>query len=139
MKFKRDDLIGRVKAAIEAERKRTAEVNAKAAEEYAAKRQAYVEETTPAWRELVKQLNLVLRSGRPVTPGDIPAALHAKGWTGTHLRVWTPEEPEPRKPATDQLEQILSILEACTDEEVTTNALERLGIKLAPIFRKHSI
>ena len=135
MKFQRLDLIVRVKDAIGARQAAAADRNAKAAAEYEEQLAKYLGDTYDAWKQLADTIRLRLRTGKPITNTDIPRELKG-GWSAGHVETWNTKAPEPRTADTTVLEQLLVLLEAATDDEVTVHALERLGFRTAQLFTR---
>jgi hypothetical protein len=136
MKFNREKLLAFTTEAI-AERHADAERRtAEAAEKWEQERRAYIAETEQGWRDLVKQINLVLRSKRAMIADDIPQALkQTSNWSSrATVRVWDSKPPAPHTADVRDLERIKAVLEATEDAEVTDAGLARVGIKLSPIF-----
>lgn len=134
MKFQRIDLIDRVKARIVAEEQRASDATAKDRAEFEQKRQDYLDSTAAGWTRLADVIRRRVRENRPISAADIPHSLANPNWSG-RVKTFDATEPEAREPRTGELRQILAVLEACTDDEVTTTALERIGIKTNSIFR----
>lgn len=134
MRFQRAKLIARVKEEISKRKAVTAQRNAVLAEKHAAKRDAYVADTAEAWKRFADVIRLRLRTGQPITDADIPKGLRVGSWRSS-LLVWDDKAPTAYEPDIADLRQMLALLEAAEDDEVTTSALERLGIKTAQVFR----
>lgn len=134
MKFNRTDLVDQVDAEIERCRAATAADNDAKAGEYAQARGRYVAETGDAWAQFAATIRRRVRAGAPVTRDDIPEQL-ADGHGG-YLRVWRTAAPKPRRAPVDELLTLRAVLLACTDDEVTATALERLGVRIATLFTK---
>ncbi|TDC33123.1 hypothetical protein [Micromonospora sp. KC213] len=137
MKFQRTDLIKRVQAEIGRRILAAEEANTKAREKTERERQEYVDRTADEWRTFVGNINAALDAGRPVTSEDCPKVLK-DGWMDrVQLRPaerWEP--PTERVPDTAALTTLLDLLEAATDDEVTTSSLERMGFRTAQLFRR---
>lgn len=133
MKFHRTDLIVRVEAAIAAKKKAADERNAKATADYQAKLARWIAETNDAWKQLADTIRVRLRAGKPMTAGDIPRRLR-DGWSNGHITTWNDSPQAPHVADVAALEQLLVLLSAATDDEVTTSALERMGFRTAALF-----
>jgi hypothetical protein len=136
MKFSRADLLARVRAEIARREQATAERVARERAEYEAKLAAHVEATGPAWSELADTIRRRVRASKPVTPADIPTALRPK-WANSssgQVAVWDGKPPPERFPNIAALEMLAGLLDATTDDEITTAALERLGFRTADLF-----
>lgn len=135
MKFKRTDLIARVKHVI-AERHRAAyDRNVKAAASHEDRRAKYLAETHDAWKQLAENILTALRAGVPMTRDDIPSKLTASR-ASSYLETWDARTPDLYVADTGPLEQLLVLLEAATDDEVSTSSLERMGFRTAQLFSR---
>lgn len=135
MKFQRTDLIVRVKAAIAAKHQAAAARNAKAAAYFATSREEYLAKTGPGWKQLADTIRIRLRTGQPMTAKDIPREVsNGRGHGGGYVATWDATEPDEYVPDTAALEQLLVLLEAATDDEITTSSLERMGFRTAQLF-----
>jgi hypothetical protein len=137
MKFQRTDLIQRVRAEIDRRVQAAEQANEKAARKAEQSLKEYVARTEGAWQTFADRINAALTDGRPVTSQDAPAALK-DGWIDrVQLRpadYWA--TPAPREADTAALATLLDLLEAATDDEVTTSSLERMGFRTAQLFRR---
>ncbi|MGW3888910.1 hypothetical protein ACWD69_09485 [Micromonospora chokoriensis] len=137
MKFQRTDLIKRVQAEIGRRMLAATEANTKAHEKAARRRQEYIDGTAEAWQEFADNINAALAAGRPLTSDDAPRVLK-NGWMDKvqlhPASQWEP--PADRVPDTDALNTLLDLLEAATDEVVSTSALESMGFRTANLFRR---
>lgn len=135
MKFTRTALIDRVKAEIARREQAAADLNTKTAAEHDKKRAEYVERTSDAWSRLATTIRARLRAGRPITGDDIPVELR-DGWHGgDRIDTWRGKGPAVQTANVDALTTLLHLLEATTDEEITTASLERVGFRTADLFR----
>lgn len=135
MKFQRQDLIARVEAAITASRTAATERNTKAAVDYDAKLAAWSAETSDAWKQLADTIRVRLRAGKPMTSADIPKRLR-NGWSSGHIETWDAKPPTPHVADTAALEQLLLLLRAATDEQVSVASIERMGFRPAQLFAR---
>jgi hypothetical protein len=135
MKFQRTDLIARVKDAIAAKEAYAAERTANAAEAYETSRAEYIQNTRDSWKQLADTIRVRLRTGQPVAATDIPSVLR-NGWRGGHVETWDKATPSTYEADTGPLRQLLVLLEAATDDEITTSSLERMGFRTAQLFAR---
>jgi hypothetical protein len=140
MKFERTVLIEKVKAEIERRERLAAEQTAQAAVNHDHARRAYIEGTADAWNSFANLIKRRVRSGQPVTGADVPVALgggRANGWTqrGGWLHTWENSGPSVATADVTALTTLLALLEASLVETVTTSELERMGFKMAQLFR----
>lgn len=135
MRFKRADLIARVETAIAVQRKAVDERNAEAAAEYEKKLAAYTAETWEPWKQLADTIRVRLRTGKPMVDADIPRRLR-NGFRSQHIDTWSSAPPARQVADTSVLEQLLVLLQAATDEEVTLASLERMGFRTAALFAR---
>jgi hypothetical protein len=135
VKFARTDLIDRVKAEIERLEQAAADRNAKYAQKYVERRQEYLDRTGPAWSELANTIRNRHRKSQPMTADDIPTLLRG-GYTAGHVRTWDDDsKPDEYTADTTHLATLLNLLESATDDEITTAGLERMGFRMAQLFR----
>ncbi len=137
MRFARTDLIARVKAEILRRTQAADKANAAKWDEHRQAEAKYVAQTGEAWKKLADTIRLRARQGRPITSADIPKDLCDRasndgGWVRTFRRG----EPSKVVANTAALENLLLLLEAATDEEITTASLERVGFRVAGLFRE---
>jgi hypothetical protein len=140
MIFERTVLIERVKAEIERRQQAATERCAKAKLDYDRERRAYIENTAEAWNALANTIKRRCRSGVPVLAGDIPHVLGGgrnNGWSspGGWLQTWTEKPPSDETPDVAALTTLLALLEASLTDKVSTTELERMGFKMAQLFR----
>lgn len=137
MRFARHDLIRRVRDEIQRRTEVTAQTNAESAERAARTRNEYVTRTSEDWKRFADRIQTAVGEGRPVTSEDVPEQLR-DGW-GDRLIVnradyWAP--PTPRVPDIAALSALLALLEAATDDEISTGSLERSGFRVGALFRR---
>jgi hypothetical protein len=140
MIFERTVLIERVKAEIERRQQAATERSAQAKLDYDHDRSAYIENTADAWNAFANLIKRRCRSGAPVTHKDIPISLgggRQNGWsnTGGWLRTWTEKSPSDEVADVAALTTLLALLEASLTDKVSTTELERMGFKMAQLFR----
>lgn len=134
MRFERAVLIKRVKDEIAERERAVAEVNQREAEKFAAGADEHVAATSEAWRLFANRIRSRVRTGTPVTYGDVPDEIKGpRGWVD-QLRFYE-EGPTEREANVAGLKATLAALEACEDEVITTTALGRIGIKAGDLFR----
>ncbi len=138
MKFARNDLVDRVRNEIARREARAVERTAEAAAKRDAALAEYLETTTPAWSALADTIRQRKRYGKPVTAEDIPAALRGRNGSTGYVSVWTEPRAETYTADTGPLSALLALLEATSDEEITTSSIERLGFRIADLFRTRS-
>lgn len=136
MMFARYDLINRVKDEIARREQAAEEYNAKAVQKYEQRRQEYLDETAAAWRQFADTIRVRQRAGKPIAYEDIPRELRG-GFSRGHVRTWNDEQARPDKKTADveALKTLLDLLESATDDTVTTASLERMGFRMAQLFR----
>lgn len=136
MKFLRADLIKQVKDEIQRRTDAAAKATADAVARTAKSRDEYLASTSDDWLLFAARIEDAVRQGRPVTAEDIPQRL-CDGWGDRFLvkraDYWAP--PTPHEPDTDALRTLLDLLEAATDDAVSTTSLERSGFRMARLFR----
>lgn len=133
MKFARTDLIARVEAEIARREQRAAERYKAATARYQENRAKYLASTAEAWKTLADTIRRRLRTSTPMTADDIPQSLR-----GDYRRIvstWDERHPDQVTPDTSGLAFLLELLRACTDEEITTASLERMGLRWTNLFR----
>lgn len=134
MKFTRTALIDRVKAEIDRLEQATTSDNAEVQTKYQERRQQYLDRTGDAWKEFAATIRRRQNKNQPIVPGDIPAVLR-DGRNGGHVAVWDYPDPKERVAPTGDLGTLLSLLESATDDEISTVSLERMGFRMAQLFR----
>lgn len=134
MKFARTDLIDRVEAEITRRQQHTADRNKKATAHFEKTRREYIDRTSDAWIELATTVRRRVRNSQPVTSTDIPKALRG-GYTTGHIRTFDDTEPQEWTADTSALETLLDLLKSATDDEISTTHLERMGFRMAQLFR----
>jgi hypothetical protein len=136
VKFQRIDLIGRVKAEIERREQAAADHNTDALAKHEQRRREFLEKTAPAWTALADRIRLRVRKGQPITTDDFPQELRADGYVRrVCLVTWDDQPPGERVAEVAELTALLNVLEAATDDEVSTAALERMGFHTSRLFR----
>jgi hypothetical protein len=135
VKFNRTDLIARVQAEIARREQAAAEANAKAAAEHDKKLTEYVRRTSDAWSRLATTIRARIRAGRPITVDDIPVELRGGWHGGDRIDTWRSNGAAVQTANVDALTTLLHLLEATTEEEITTASLERVGFRTAELFR----
>lgn len=135
MRFNRADLIKRIQEEIVRREDRAVRLNREAAEKHAEKRTQYLDRTTDAWRELADTIRRRIRTKTPVVGSDIPVALRNGYSGGGHIETWRDTEPTSHAPDVEPLTTLLHLLQSCTEDEISTNALQRLGFRTADLFR----
>lgn len=135
MKFTRTDLIDRVKAEIARREQAAVDRNAKANAAREERFRQYMDRTSAAWSTFATKIRTRIRRNEPITAQDIPVELRG-GWIDSgRVDVWTDRGAGEITPDVDALHNLLHLLEAATDDEVTTNSLERMGFRTAQLFR----
>lgn len=134
MKFNRTDLITRVEAAITAQQKHAEERTAKALQQHLDRRAEYLNHTRDAWKQFADTIRARLRADKPITRADIPRDLADGRYAGGYVATWDDKPPTTYTADTTALEQLLVLLHAATDDEISTSALERMGFRTAQLF-----
>lgn len=137
MIFDRTVLIERIKAEIERRQAEASERTKESAAEYEQGLAAYLDSSAAAWNDFANTIKRRLRAGAPVTSKDIPAALGGKNIyrTGGYLRTWNEGGPLVHAADVTALTTLLHLLESSTSSAVSTAELERMGFKMAQLFR----
>lgn len=133
MKFTRTDLIARVEATIARCEQIAADKTAKAAAEYERNLGRHVGETAEAWAAFAATIRRRVRAGKPITTADIPGQLR-HGY-GSGIRLWDTKPPTPTVANTAAHHALLGLLKACTDDEISDAALQRLGFRATDHIR----
>lgn len=131
MKFKVGDLRVAVKAAEEAHRARFDEAEQKRRDEYETARAAWVAEHAEKWRQACDSIRAALRRKEPITRRMLPHDGDER-WN-SNLIVFAKGEP-PNATYTGpgrELERVKVALELIADDEVSTTALQQLGVSPA--------
>lgn len=137
MKFNRKVLIDQLENEIERREEEAARKTAESKIEHNRGRVAYVEQTRDAWNAFANTIKRRLRANAPVTHEDVPALLTGGSHGGWHTRLVTWNEKGPTEVIADtvSLRTLLALVQSSSTEEVTTYELERMGFKMAHLFR----
>lgn len=134
MRFQRTDLIDRVKTEIERRHDRAEALTAEARQKYDERLREYQGTTFEAWKAFADRIRLRLRTGKPITPDDIPTELRGNGFR-CQISMWDVPLPTERVAETSELDELLKLLEAVQDEEISASSLERMGFRTSRLFR----
>jgi hypothetical protein len=136
MIFNREDLIQKVKDEIARRRQAAADENWQLLADYNAERETYLSETSEAWNQFANTIKRRIKAGTPVTPDDIPRTLTVSpSGPGRVYLGLLPSPPSGRKAHTSELQTVLDLLDQATNEKISTTELERMGFKIAHLFR----
>jgi hypothetical protein len=137
VKFTRTDLINRLETEIQRRLDQAADRHAKSTAAFEERRAAYLDRTAEPWREFMNTIRRQLRAGEPITSDDIPNALKGS-YTGGHVAVFNDTRPDQAEAHVAPLHTLMELLRATSDDEISTTALERMGLRLTDLFRGHS-
>lgn len=127
MKFNRMELIQRAEAEIQKRKDEAVEIDAKAAEQAISDRQEWLDTKGPAYVLFANRVKDKIRKGRPITQEDIPEEIRGRY---ERITVWSdPAKHGPTQPRVYSLERLVSILQAITDDEVTSSGLAAVGYR----------
>lgn len=126
MKFDRTDLITRAEAEIQRRKTAAAERDEQAAKDAAAERQEWMDTKAPHFVVFANRIKDKIRKGRPIVTEDVPPALRARY---SDIEFFTPPRITAHPAATATLEQLVAVLSAVTDDEVTSAGLVQLGFR----------
>lgn len=128
MKFKVADLRVAVQRAVDADRARFDEREQAHAEEYDQARAKWVAENTDVWRQACDSIRAALRRKEPITRELLPYT-DSRRYPGS-LLVFDEREPRPHTYTGPghALERVRVALALITDDEVSTTALQQLGV-----------
>lgn len=129
MKFNRASLINTVKDMIDLAHDLAVKQNAAAEVKAATERELYVHTTAELWTEFADIIRKRVRQGEPIVPNDVPASLSRSNYGTREPRFFYPQTATRYQPHTAALEALLRILNACTDDEVSSSALRDLGFQ----------
>lgn len=134
MRVNRLELIEKLKAIINdleyaaAGRRALALIEAESAEK------DYFQEHHTDWVLFVGNIQSKMKSGRAVTPEDVPEGLR-DCWQGINIFKPATFRESDYVPRVGHLNNLLAVLESSPDEFVTTNALDRIGAPLRELMK----
>lgn len=137
MKFERVDLIKRLRAEIERRDQLAAERRAEQLVSRDQELTRHVEGYAEHWNAFANTIKRRIRRGEPITREDVPENLVARSGYRSRgeLPYWERGKLSADLPNHDQFSALIAVLEASTDEYVTSSAIEAMGIKLNGLFR----
>jgi hypothetical protein len=99
-------------------------------------RDEYVASTKGSWVTFANAIITRVSMNTPVTRDDVPQALR-DGYRD-YVSLWSaPASPALHVPRTQALVTLLDVLEASSDEEVSTSSLQKDGFTLGHVLRRH--
>lgn len=106
--------------------------------EYVKKSDQFVIETGNLWRMFADRVLCSVNEGIPVSVDLVPEGLDTgSSYNGRrNLRMWEGATPQRKAVPKEDLLPLRRLLEDITDEEITTNELQRLGFKVPMIFSR---
>lgn len=96
----------------------------------------YTERTSAAWELFAQRIGVALVSGNPVTSDLVPPELRDR-YDKSHVRVFETRviSQAAQHPRVVELNTLKNVLEASTDEEISTYALEKQGFPLGRVLK----
>ena len=127
MKFNRLELIARIEGIIDNETARVARHNEEERHRLERQKRAYMAETESAWANFADNIHLALSESRPVTKDDVPREIRSY----REVNLFTPHAPDiwDVDARTRLWRNAKNVLEASTDEYVTSASLKDSGIR----------
>lgn len=135
--FKTADLIASAEEEIVRRKAEVDEYNRDQESNLAAARDRHARQQAPHWAAFAQRIRLRGRQQKPVTLEDVPEELLRDDWSA-ELKVWKRGDHVPRVARVAELEQLILLLKAVTEETVSAAALERFGFKIKDLFRGDS-
>lgn len=139
MKFDRKELIAKLQEGITARAERRVTDHAKALDQWARDQDAWMAAYGDHWQQLLNALRRKLNRKQPITREDIPEKLLDSAWSATvTLKGVAKAKPTPKLDEESDRDvaarTLIALLEASTDEYVTSSGIEAMGVKLARLF-----
>jgi len=136
VKVNRLELIEKLKAMVA-----TSEARAAASLEEAYTRAAeaetnYVREHAGEWAKLADKIRVLNRRGQAITIGDVPEGLRGGSRSYPEVRVFAPitVKESDHLPRTEPLTRLITVLESCPDEFISTSSLNQIGAPLKDLM-----
>ena len=127
MKFSRTEMITRAQAEIERRKAAHAVAVAEAESRCDQARADWARDHLPAYNEFANTIKRKARKGQPIVKDDIPRTITNR--YGDSLNVFNQPRPDQAKPNVEGLERLISLLNAVTDDEITSTGLVSLGYR----------
>lgn len=136
MKINREKLISLIDTEIERLKQLTADSYARRIKDAEREVATYVKNTSAGWEEFAQRIMTAVAAGNPVTSDLIPPTIKERG-SRTYVRAFEVQviRPGEMPPQVNELEMLKKILEASTDDEVSTYALEKQGFPLGRVLK----
>lgn len=128
MKLNVADLRAAVETAAKAHRERWDETEAARFTDHIVASKAWVQANAAAWRDACTDIREALKRGKPVTVSMLPRDGNRYGLRDLAVFVQDPPEPRPYPGPGQALRRMQVALSLITDAEVTTTALQGLGV-----------